>query len=615
MDRNQIIGFVLIAVLLIGYMFFFEKPEPEVLDPVTTETPVQSDSPATNTPQQNPQQQPAMAAADTTEADYAEQYGVFAAGVQGDARDIVIENEQAKFTFSTKGGLLKQVELKDYTTWEGDPLILLDEQSTSQNLMLPTVKGNVNVADFYFQTSSNGRKVNGTDTTTLVFTLPMGNESLVHTYRIGGTGYQVQHEVKANGLQNSIIGNEMSMVWAHAMKRFEKNLEDSRNKSTIIYHTLAAETDELKELSTDPQSEQVAEGVKWLAFNQKFFNAGIIADKGFSSAAVSYDVPLLDSAVVKSGLMDLKVPVTDLYEGASFTYYLGPNKFKALKKVADDYEENVYMGYKAVSWVNKLIIVELFGALESFIGSYGVIIIILVLIIKLCLFPLSRKSYLSMAKMKALKPELDAMKERLDGDMQAQQQEQMKLYRQVGVNPLSGCLPLLLQMPFLFAMFFFFPNSIELRGEAFLWADDLSTYDVLINLPFTIPFYGSHVSGFTLLMTISTILYTWSNNQVTTVQGPMKSIGYVMPVIFMFVLNSYSSGLSFYYFVSNIITFSQQTLIRRFVDEDKIRATLEENKKKNTNKKKSKFASRLEDAMKASQEAQRQKQQGKKKKK
>jgi YidC/Oxa1 family membrane protein insertase len=203
--------------------------------------------------------------------------------------------------------------------------------------------------------------------------------------------------------------------------------------------------------------------------------------------------------------------------------------------------------------------------------------------------------------MKVLKPEIDAMKEKNGGDAQKTQQDSMKLYREVGVNPISGCIPVVLQMPILFAMFFFFPNSIELRGESFLWATDLSTYDVLFYLPFNIPFYGSHVSGFTLLMTMSTILYTWSNNQVSTVQGPMKTIGYVMPLVFMFVLNSYSSGLSFYYFVSNIITFGQQMLIRKFVDEDKILATLEENKKKNANKGKSKFQQRLEDAMKASQ--------------
>ena len=609
MDRNQIIGFVLIAVLLITYMFVFQEDTVPVEDPVNTETPA-PDTPAA-TEQPVPAQEQTVVA-DTSQANMNEQFGVFGAAMTGEASDITIENEQAIFTFSSQGGLLKQVQLKEYTTWEGDPLILFDENSSSKQLKLATTKGNIDLASLYFQTNDRAQNISGTDSTTIRFTLPLDGNSIVHTYKIGGTGYQVMHDMKVNGLQNTIVGEQLNFTWMSNMKRFEKNLEDSRNKSTILYHTLDEETDELTEMSTDPQSEQVA-SVKWAAFNQKFFNAGIIADKSFTSALVTTEVPLLDSTVVKNAKMEMTIPMGDLYSGAGFTYYVGPNKFKALKKIAPDYEENVYMGYSMVSWVNKLIIVELFGALETVFSNYGVIIIIIVLIIKLCLFPLSRKSYLSMAKMKALKPELDEMKKKNGDDMQAQQQEQMKLYREMGVNPLSGCLPLLLQMPFLFAMFFFFPNSIELRGESFLWANDLSTYDVLFYLPFEIPFYGKHVSGFTLLMTISTILYTWSNNQVTTVQGPMKTIGYVMPVIFMFVLNSYSSGLSFYYFVSNIITFGQQTIIRRFVDEDKIRAMLEENKKKNANKKKSKFQQRLEDAMKASQEAQRQKQQKKKK--
>lgn len=613
MDRNQIIGFVLMAVLLIGYMFIFEQPEEPLADPVNTEI-TTPDNGQAEPAQGNTTPQQATITPDTTQTDYNEQYGIWAAGITGEESDIVIENDQAKFTFSTRGGLLKAVELKEFTTWQKEPLVLLNEQSSRQTLTLQTTKGNINISDRYFNVNRSGTTISGTDSTTVTFTLPMDGNSIVHTYKIGGTGYEVKHNIKVNGLQNNIIGDQMSFVWFNEMRRQEKNLEDERNKSTIIYHTLAEETDELKEISQSPESEQIAEEIKWAAFNQKFFNAGIIADKSFNGGLVSTEVPVTDTTTVKGGVMNLAIPMGDIYAGADFKYYLGPNNFRGLKKVTPDYEENVYMGYKAVSWVNKLIIVNLFYSLESVIGNYGVIIIILVLIIKLCLFPLSRKSYLSMAKMKALKPELDAMKERLGGDQQKMQQEQMKLYRQVGVNPISGCLPVLLQMPFLFAMFFFFPNSIELRGESFLWATDLSTYDVLFYLPFEIPYYGSHVSGFTLLMTISTILYTWSNNQVSTVQGPMKTIGYVMPLIFMFVLNSYSSGLSFYYFVSNIVTFGQQTMIRRFVDEDKIRATLEENKAKNANKKKSKFQQRLEDAMKASQEAQKQKQGQKKKK-
>ncbi|HSI90586.1 MAG TPA: membrane protein insertase YidC, partial [Adhaeribacter sp.] len=229
--------------------------------------------------------------------------------------------------------------------------------------------------------------------------------------------------------------------------------------------------------------------------------------------------------------------------------------------------------------------------------------------------PLTYKSYLSMAKMKVMKPEIDEIKEKYEGDMQKTQSETMKLYSSVGVNPMSGCIPMLLQMPILFAMFNFFPNSIELRQEAFLWAKDLSTYDVFLRLPFTIPFYGSHVSMFTLLMTASTVLYTWSNNQVTSMQGPMKFYSYLMPLVFMFVINSMPAGLSFYYFVSNMVTFGQQAVIRRFVDDNKIRQKLEANKVKNKDKKPGGFAARMQEAMRVAAEKEAEKKGGKKAKK
>lgn len=212
-----------------------------------------------------------------------------------------------------------------------------------------------------------------------------------------------------------------------------------------------------------------------------------------------------------------------------------------------------------------------------------------------------------MAKMKVMKPEIDEIKAKYGDDMQKQQAETMKLYSSVGVNPMSGCVPMLLQIPILFAMFNFFPNSIELRQEHFLWASDLSTYDVFAKLPFTIPFYGNHVSMFTLLMTASTILYTWSNNQVSSMQGPMKFYSYLMPLVFMFVVNSLPAGLSFYYFVSNMVTFGQQAIIRRFVDDTKIRAKLEENKTKNKDKKPGGFAARMQEAMRAAAEKEAQK--------
>ncbi|OEK05180.1 membrane protein insertase YidC [Roseivirga misakiensis] len=612
MDKNSVIGLVLIAVILIVYSIVFQNPEePEVID---LESPTVEQVDPANVPQelQATEGQPTL---DTTAL--ASQFGIYASAMSGAEKTFEITTDKAKYTFTNKGGRIQKVVLNEdsYVTFDGKPLVLFDENTSQQAINLPTTNGNINLSDLYFTTSNSSRTILGQDSVTVKFVADLGNgNALEQTYIIKSDKYDVDYQVKANGLRNSIIGNEMTIAWSMAMQRYEKNLDDSRNKTTVRYYTLAEDSDNLSATTQDPQTEVIAEGVKWLSFSQKFFNSGIISEKGFTQATIG-TTPGLDSTVVKSGLMELSTPISEVMIGANFTYYYGPNSYKGLKKVTEGYEDNVYMGYKLVSWVNKYIIVELFGFLEKYIGNYGVIIMIIVLIVKLALFPLSRKSYLSMAKMKALKPELDALKEKVGGDQQKMQQEQMQLYRQVGVNPISGCIPLVLQMPILFAMFFFFPNSIELRQESFLWANDLSTYDVLINLPFTIPFYGAHVSGFTLLMTLSTLLYTWSNNQVSSVQGPMKSIGYFMPIIFMFVLNSYSSGLSFYYFVSNIITFSQQTLIRRFVDEDKIRATLQENKKKNANKKKSKFALRLEEAMKASQEAQKQKQLQNKKKK
>lgn len=342
-------------------------------------------------------------------------------------------------------------------------------------------------------------------------------------------------------------------------------------------------------------SEQVGEPIKWVAFKQRFFTSGIIAKEQFNNGNLAQETPI-DSSYVKNMSATLQLPIN-----GEVSYYFGPNNYKVLKNVTPEFDKNVDMGYIFVSWVNKYIIVNLFHWLENFFNNYGVIIILIVFIIKLFLLPLTYKSYIGMAKMRVIKPEIDELKEKYGEDQTKMQQEQMKLFSQLGVSPISGCLPMVLQMPFLLAMFFFFPNSIELRQESFLWAHDLSTYDSIVNLPFTIPFYGSHVSLFTLLMTVSQIAYTHFNNQLTTAQGPMKNIGYVMPVVFMFVLNSFPAALSFYYFVSNMVTFGQQYLIKQFVDDDKIRAKVEESKLKNANKKKSKFQMKIEQAMKAAE--------------
>ena len=373
------------------------------------------------------------------------------------------------------------------------------------------------------------------------------------------------------------------------------NLAESRRQARLNYYTTSGSFDNLG-AGNDLEQETINEPVKWVSFSQRFFTAAMVADTDFQNVSITQSTPA-DSSIVRTMATSLSIPLQD--GKAGFTYYFGPDKYKTLKKVTDGFEDNVDMGYFFVSWVNKYIIVNLFAFLEKFFTNYGVIIIIIVFLIKLALFPLTYKSYIGMAKMRVIKPEIDELKEKYGDDATKMQQEQMKLFSKLGVSPISGCLPMVLQMPFLFAMFFFFPNAIELRQESFLWATDLSTYDTFFKLPFTIPFYGSHVSMFTLLMTVSQIIYTHFNNQLTTATGPMKNLGYIMPVMFMFILNSYPAGLSFYYFVSNMVTFGQQAMIKLFVDDEKIRAKVEESKAKNVNKKKSKFQQKLEDAMKA----------------
>jgi YidC/Oxa1 family membrane protein insertase len=613
MDKNQAIGLALIAGLLIIYSVAFRPPADEaktIADTVQVE-----DASTSIGTTMAPQERPSDEMEDTTTLDLSSEYGVFATMLQGEEQRFTIDTDVAKYVVNTKGGVIEEVELKDYKTYDGRPLLLTSKENSQQDLLIQTVKGNLNVSDFYFDGRVADKQLTGEETYVLSLSSKAADGgSIQYTYTFNANSYEVGFNAKVDGLSNSILGESANIKWAKNMSRFESNLDDARNNTTMTYYTLSEDYEELSATSKDPESETVNEGVKWASFNQKFFNAGLIAENGFQTVSLSTAVPVNDTTTVKSGLAEFSIPMTDLYAGTDLTYFYGPKQYKTLKSVGYDYEENVYMGYALVSWFNKYILVELFAFLEGKIANYGIIIMIIVLIVKMVLFPLTRKSYLSMAKMKVLKPELDELKEKYGDDPQKMQQEQMALYRQFGANPIQGCLPMVLQMPILFAMFFFFPNSIELRQESFLWAHDLSTYDVLINLPFTIPFYGSHVSGFTLLMTLSTLVYTWSNNQVSTVQGPMKNIGYIMPVMFMFILNSYSSGLSFYYFVSNVVTFSQQALIRKFVDDDKIRATLMENKKKNANKKKSKFQQRLEEAMKASQEAQKQKQKQKKRK-
>jgi YidC/Oxa1 family membrane protein insertase len=596
MDKNQITGLVLISLLLFIYIYYF-SPKPskqpqaiqntEIADSLNSNR-LQSDSLPTYTESASP-------------AGTGKTTGEYSAILSGQAKDVVIENEDVIYIFSSRGGIIKDVQLKRYLNYTKEPLHLVDEGSSRISEVIYTRDGNMDINKFYFRPSSGNKTIKDKDTLNLDFMAEINPGKFIRrSYRIPGKGYKILQYTKLSGLENDLTRNTVDYMWEANIRNSEKDIKTSQQKTTINYYTTAGELTRLKESSLNREQRSVTEPVNWMAIKQKFFTNAIIGNKPFSQGYFMTEAKP-GSDIVKHTIFSSSINISDYQQG--YAYYFGPNNYQILKKVTPGFAKNVYLGWPPVIYVNQYLIIPIFNWMERYISNYGIIIILLVIIVKIILFPLSYNSYISMAKTKVLKPQIDALKQLYGEDMQKMQSEQMKLYQQVGINPLSGCIPVLLQMPILFSMFYFFPNSIELRQEHLLWADDLSTYDSILNLPFMIPGYGNHVSLFTILMTASTILYTWSTSQMTSVTGPMKTMQYIMPVIFMFALNSFPAALSFYYFVSNIITFGQQALIRRFVDESKIERILEENKKKNATKKKSRFQERLEEAMKATEEA------------
>ena len=594
MDRNTAIGMTLMGALLLAYFYFFSPtPQPQPVVQPTTELTTETGQGTTDTTT-------ASLSIDSAKVSALQGFGAFANGRE---EAITIETADLKIQFSSKGGVIKDLELKNYKTYYGEPLKLVEPRSNKFELNSQVKGESIDLYSLYFkpQVSKNG------DTTLVAFSLRNeAGEFFTQTYSIPPAGYEIGYTLSNKGMVEQLGSEQLTFNWTNILRPLEKDLADSRNNTTINSYTSAGEFDYISERSTDTETEIFAEPLKWISIKQKFFLASIIATDNFSGGEIQTSVNMADTSVVKRANVKLFIPRTAALENkASYKFYFGPNDYNQLEKVTQGFNENVYLGWAPIKYINKFAIRPIFNVLSDLNVNYGLVILILVLILRVVLLPLSYTSNLSMAKMKVLKPELDEIKEKFPDDMAKAQQEQMKLYQQVGVNPLSGCIPVLLQLPILMAMFYLFPNSIELRQESLWWAEDLSSYDSILTLPFEIPFYGDHVSLFVLLMTAATLYYTWQNNQMTTVQGPMKSLGYIMPVVFIFVLNSFPAALSFYYFVSTVTTILQQMIIKRFVDEDKIKAVMEENRKKiaSGGGSKSKFMSKLENAMKASEEA------------
>ena len=593
-DKNYIIGLLLMVVMFTAYSFFY-KPEPaptEQPEPATTNE-VTAALPASQTP------------ADTTVREIPE-------------KEIVLENKDLRVTFSSKGGVIKQVALKNYKTYtdfieENDnEMLLFDGSRSNLDFELPTQTGTLKLSSLNFATDAVSGTVPEGQTRDVVFTVPIQGGTLEKTYRLGSAGFEVVHEVKTNGLEGVIRNAPIVFHWENHLQVLENDLNENRRASHINYYDQEKEMEKVGANSLSGNSENAKQPVKWFTFYQKYFTTGIVFENSFfENAKFNLVTPEADSSVVKIGKASAEVAYADLMSNkALFKYYFGPNELADLRSVGNDFQKNLYLGYDIVKPINRYIFVPLFSWVESFVSNYGLLIIVVVLIIKLVLTPLIYKSYMSSAKMRVLAPEINAIKERVGDDTVKIQQETMKLYQQVGVNPLSGCIPLLLQMPILMSVFFLFPNLVMFRQKEFLWAKDLSTYDNLIQWGFNLPILGNHLSLFVVLMTISSLAFTYYNNQNTPDQpGPidMKKISYFFPVVFMFVLNSFPAALSFYYLVSNLVTIAQQLIVKRFVNEEKILAILENNKRNYHTRpqKKNKFGDFLEKQMQASEEMKR----------
>lgn len=575
-DRNQAIGLVLISGILIAYFTFF-SPTPTETKPQTTSK-SSSKSAFVDSLKSNVE-------LDSTAL--VQKYGSLSANMVGKTEEFfVLENENIKVLFSNKGAKVVDVQLKKYKTYKREDLHLIQAANTKINLSA----SNIDFDNLFFDSQMSNEK--------LIFNLKSNaGDDIAIEYNLPKDAYTLSYNINKLNLSSSVDSLNFSMKTDFPL--IEKDFANARLNANVTFRQMDGTFNSLNETSTDKQSQQLTGNANWVTFKQKFFSFAFIAPNGMGSTKVGSAVDLSDSSIVKSMYANMKLSLADINEGkGKFTYYFGPNKLNIVTPIAEDFKENVYLGWPVIRTINRYTIAPLFSFLEKFISNYGIIIILIVLIIKIVLFPLSYKAYYSMAKMKVLKPELDEIKERVGEDMAAVQQEQMKLYQSVGVNPLSGCIPVLMQAPILLTLFNFFPNAIELRQQPFLWAEDLSTFDNVLNLPFAIPFYGDHVSMFALLMTLSTILYTWYNSQMNvSATGPMIAMSYIMPVVFLFVMNSFPAGLSFYYFVANMITIGQQFIIKQFVDEKAIREQLEQNKKTAPERKPNRFQQRLMDAM------------------
>ena len=617
MDKNTVLGFVLIGVILFAFSWL-NQPSKEQLeakrynDSIAQIDQVKAEAAQLKNKKTKSVQASANINSDSTKVDLTSQFGAFAMAAVGTEKIETLENELFEVKFSNKGGRVYSVRLKNYQTHDSLPLILFQGDESSFGLTLLTRNNRVvSTSDLYFTPTLSDSTV----------TMSLKTDKGAHldfVYTIHPKTYLVKFDVKSEGLDSVLAANANSMElnWSQKVRQQEKG-EQNENRYAELYYKFSADDVEYLSASKDEKKE-LPNKVKWVAYKDQFFSTVLISNQEFNSVTLDSKM-LKEKGYLKYYSTDASVEY-DSKTGANFffSFYFGPNHYPTLSKIDKGVPDEkklhldklVPLGFSVLRWINQVAVIPIFNFLEKWISNYGIIILLLTLVIKLVLFPLTYKSYISSAKMRVLRPQVEEITEKYTKDQAMEKQKAtMDLYSRAGVNPMSGCLPMLLQMPILIAMYMFFPTSIELRQESFLWATDLSTYDSIFswsqNIPLLSSFYGNHISLFCLLMTATNIVYTKFNMDATNTgqaQLPgMKTMMYLMPLMFLFVLNQSSSGLSYYYFISTLITILQTLAFRQFINEEKLLAKLHENAKKPA-KKKSGFMARIEEAQKKQQQ-------------
>jgi YidC/Oxa1 family membrane protein insertase len=546
-----------------------------------------------------------------------EQFGAFAASAKGEERFWTIENKLQKLTFSSKGGFLKQVELKKYNAYDKTtdslPLIMFDTATSKFDLSFFAQNRVINTSQFYFKPYMNGQPYSGGNITvakgdSVTFAMRLLTQDpakyVEYVYTIRDDNYMLDFDIRTVGLKDVIANNAdyLSLDWNVDLMKQEKSNDRFADES-VYYRSLSDKKVEHLDVMKD-DDETINNKLKWISFKQRFFCNAIVTKDEFLNAKMTVRTRKSENPrYLKSMSTNISVPynITAETNTIPMQLYFGPNHFKTLRSYGIGLQDQINLGnFFLIRWINYGVI-AVFNWLSSYGWNYGIVILILTILIKTLLFPLAFKSYKSSAITRVLKPEMEAINEKYpkEEDAMKKQQAVLNLQRQAGVSPASGCLPALLQFPILIAIFRFFPASIELRQQPFLWADDLSTYDSIVEFP---RFLGmDHLSLFTILMTITTLIYTYVNNKQMDYSSnpqmkPMKWMMYLMPIMFFAIFNNYSAGLSYYYMLVNIITFIQMFIFRKMINEDKVRETIEKNKKKP--QKKSNFMKRLEEAQK-----------------